>query len=199
MNVNLDDYESVKSRKAKFYKDYPKGSITVELLNLESINTHAVFKASVFESKEDQEKNLPRGIGYALEVRDKEKKVSNSGKEYESVNYTSWTENCEESAVGRALDNAGYSGNKKASREEMVKAQTHAEVFSKETEDPDWVKGEETKQLPEDKKVCMAHEEPIQMFQGKSKTKFNDDGTPKTYWWHSDPAEGMCFGSGYKS
>lgn len=130
MNFNPEEYETVKSRKDKFYEKYPEGSIIVELLNLESINTHAVFKASVFETKQDQEKNLPRGIGYALEIRDKEKSISKSGKEYESINYTSWTENCEESAVGRALDNAGYSGNKKASREEMVKAQAHAERFS---------------------------------------------------------------------
>jgi hypothetical protein len=42
-------------------------------------------------------------------------------KQYETVNYTSWTENCEESAIGRALDNAGYASS--PSREEMQKVE----------------------------------------------------------------------------
>lgn len=37
------------------------------------------------------------------------------------ANKTSALENAETSAIGRALANAGYSGNKRASREEMVK------------------------------------------------------------------------------
>jgi hypothetical protein len=37
------------------------------------------------------------------------------------ANKTSALENAETSAIGRALANAGYSGNKRASREEMAK------------------------------------------------------------------------------
>jgi hypothetical protein len=122
MKFNPNEYETVKERKERFYKDHPEGRIDVKLINQDSPLDFALFRAEIYLSPEDQEKGLYKATGYALEVRDKELSVSNSGKEYESVNYSSWTENCEESAVGRALDNAGYSGNKKPSREEMNKA-----------------------------------------------------------------------------
>lgn len=132
-NFNLEDYETVKERKAKFYEQFKEGSIVVELQNYESVTEFALFKASVYESKADQLNGTPRGVGYALELRDKEKRLSGAGKEYESVNFTSWTENAEESAIGRALDNAGFSGNKKPSREEMSKVQRHSEILNKPT------------------------------------------------------------------
>lgn len=122
-NFNLNDYETVKQRKERFYKDHADGRIVVELCNASNPLDYALFVARVYLTGDDQKNGLEKATGYALEVRDKELSVSNQGKEYESVNYSSWTENAEESAVGRALDNAGYSGNKKASREEMAKAQ----------------------------------------------------------------------------
>lgn len=128
MNINLDNYETVKARKIRFYKDHPDGRIIVSLENQESILDFALFKAQVFLTAEDQLKGLPRGVGFALEMRDKEKQVSSKGKAYESVNFTSWTENCEESAVGRALDNAGYASNGKPSKEEMIKAGVNARI-----------------------------------------------------------------------
>lgn len=128
-NFNLNDYETVKERKAKFYEQFKEGSIIVELQNYESVTEFALFKASVYESKADQLNGTPRGVGYALELRDKEKRLSGAGKEYESVNFTSWTENAEESSIGRALDNAGFSGNKKPSREEMEKVQRHTQIL----------------------------------------------------------------------
>jgi hypothetical protein len=127
-NFDLNSYETVKQRKKRFYTEYPNGRITVDLCSRDSIEDYALFKASVFLSPEEQEKGLARGIGFALELRDKELKKTNSGKQYESVNYTSWTENCEESAVGRALDNAGFFSDPKCSREEMEKAQRMARI-----------------------------------------------------------------------
>ena len=125
----LENYETVKERKKRFYADNEDGRIIVEQQS-DNILEYALFKVSIYKDKADQEKGLAWSTGYALEMRDKEKSISTSGKEYESVNYTSWTENCEESAVGRALDNAGYSGNNKCSREEMEKAQRHAGMNS---------------------------------------------------------------------
>lgn len=130
---DLDNYETVKQRKERFYQDHVDGRIVVELINQDHLE-YACFKACVYLNQVDQEKNCPRGVGYALEIRDKELSVSRYGEQYESVNFTSWTENCEESAVGRALDNAGYSGNKKASREEMDKAQRMSNTISKQKE-----------------------------------------------------------------
>lgn len=134
-NFNMDSYETVKQRKKRFYSEYPNGRITVDLCSRDSIEDYALFKASVFLSPEEQEKGLARGIGFALELRDKELKKTNSGKQYESVNYTSWTENCEESAVGRALDNAGFFSDPKCSREEIEKAQRIFKVASKNIQD----------------------------------------------------------------
>mgnify|MGYP003647471979 FL=1 len=42
---------------------------------------------------------------------------------------------CETSSIGRALANAGYSGNKRASREEMEKVQR----FEEQAKNRDWV------------------------------------------------------------
>jgi len=125
---NLNEYETVKQRKERFYNDHADGRIVVELCNTLNPLDYALFVAKVYLNKGDQEKGLCKATGYALEVRDTELKTTKDKytgelKEYESVNYSSWTENCEESAVGRALDNAGYSGNKKPSRDEMEKAQ----------------------------------------------------------------------------
>ena len=129
MKFNLKEYETVKERKSKFYKDFPDGRIIVENISDKPL-VYAHFKATLYISKEDQKENLPKAIGYALEVRDTEMKVSQYGQKYESVNYSSWTENCEESAIGRALDNAGYS-NKKPSREEMEKAEKMNNTMAK--------------------------------------------------------------------
>lgn len=107
---DLSDYETVKSRKKRFYKDHPDGSLVVEIV--ESTDTHAFYKALVFKNKDDQSKNLATATGYAREV----KGVGSF------ANKVSFHENAEESAVGRALDNAGYAGNDKPSREEMEKA-----------------------------------------------------------------------------
>ena len=130
-NFDLDSYETVKERKKKFKADYPDGRIVVEQINLpEQIKELAEFKAYLFKDADEQSKNLPLATGHALEIRETELSRSRDGKTYESVNYTSWTENAEESAVGRALDNAGYAG--APSREEMKKVIRHAELLTKE-------------------------------------------------------------------
>ena len=132
MKFNLNEYEPVKARKQRFYGDHPNGRIVVSLVNSEeSIQNMALFKAYIYLTAEDQEKGLPRATGYALELRDTELKATRDGRTYESVNFTSWTENAEESAVGRALDNAGYASNMKASREEMEKVERMSKAVDK--------------------------------------------------------------------
>jgi len=121
MHFDPSKYETVKVRKKKFYADYPDGRIIVKPISTNPLE-YSLFVVELFKNGEDQAKNLIFATGTALEIRDTELSRSSSGKEYESVNYTSWTENCEESAVGRALDNAGYAGNDKCSLEEMEKA-----------------------------------------------------------------------------
>jgi len=138
MSKNLENYETVKSRKQRFYKDWPEGRIVVSLENPHEVMEQAVMKATVYLTRDDQDAALPRGVGYALEVRDKELKTTRAGKQYESVNYTSWLENCEESAVGRALDNAGYASGT-CSREEMEKAQRNSKALSNNQDPANWV------------------------------------------------------------
>lgn len=114
---NLDDYEPVEKRIQRFYADHEDGSITTELLN-ENVNDFAAVKATVLVAGEI------RATGLAIEMRDLELTKTQSGKMFESVNYSSWLENAETSAIGRALANFNYTGSKnRPSREEMQKVQ----------------------------------------------------------------------------
>ena len=118
-NFNLADYETVDSRIKRFYEDHPEGSITTELVDKtgEVGATRWIVKASVWRARTliEGDQSLvaisPDGTGLAFE---------NDGDGM--ANKTSALENCETSAIGRALANIGYSGDKRASREEMVKA-----------------------------------------------------------------------------
>jgi hypothetical protein len=123
---NPNDYETVKQRKKKFYGDFPDGRIIPELIKDDE--NRVIFRTKLFKSREDQKDDLILAIGYAHELRDHTLKTTKGGKSYESINYSSWIENCEESATGRALDNAGYAGNDKCSREEIIKAKKNAKI-----------------------------------------------------------------------
>jgi hypothetical protein len=119
---NLDEYEPVEERVKRFYADHPDGTIVTELKSDANNSTFAVFCATLRIAGEVV------ATGWAQEQREMEKKVSRGGQEYEDVNYTSWLENAETSAIGRALANFNYAGSKRPSREEMVKHERHAEV-----------------------------------------------------------------------
>ena len=111
-NFNLNDYETVDSRIKRFYTDHPNGRINTDLVSMlgETGKTRWVVKASVWRDA-GSGVELPDGTGYAFE---------NDGEGM--ANKTSALENGETSAIGRALANIGYSGDKRASREEMTKA-----------------------------------------------------------------------------
>jgi len=103
---NLADYEPVEVRLEKFIKDYPAFRISTELEVVEA--TRYIVKAYLYKDAGD---SVAWSTGYAEET------VSNRG-----VNQTSALENCETSAIGRALANAGYAPKgKRPSREEMSK------------------------------------------------------------------------------
>jgi hypothetical protein len=103
---NLADYETVESRLEKWWKDYPDGRIQTKLE--QATDTRYIVSAELFKTEADAR---AYSTGLASES------VSDRG-----VNSTSALENCETSAIGRALANAGYAAKgKRASREEMTK------------------------------------------------------------------------------
>jgi hypothetical protein len=103
---NLADYEPVEVRLEKFINDHKNFRISTELEVVEA--TRYIVKAYLFKDAND---SVAWATGYAEET------VTSRG-----VNQTSALENCETSAIGRALANAGYAPKgKRPSREEMTK------------------------------------------------------------------------------
>ena len=110
---NLEDYETVEERLAKFWKDHPDGQIHTKVL--EHTTSRFIVEASIYRTEADAR---PWTTGLAEET------IQGRG-----VNATSALENCETSAIGRALANAGYATKgKRASREEMSKVKAKVEV-----------------------------------------------------------------------
>ena len=108
MGFNLDDYEPVAARHSRWLADHPNGRTITHMISAPGADI-CVIRAELWLE------DICIATGYAEEVR-------GAG----NVNRTSHVENCETSAVGRALANAGYAGsdvNKRPSREEMSKVQ----------------------------------------------------------------------------
>ena len=102
----LEDYETVEERLTKFWKEHPDGRIETELL--EASTSRFIVLARIYRTEADAKAWTS---GHAYEV------ISDRG-----VNSTSALENCETSAIGRALANANYATHgKRPSREEMSK------------------------------------------------------------------------------
>lgn len=113
---NLEDYETVEERLIKFWKEHPDGQIHTKLLD--SAGGRFIVEAAIYRTEADVR---PWTTGLAEET------VQGRG-----VNATSALENCETSAIGRALANAGYATKgKRASREEMGKVIKSSEVKAK--------------------------------------------------------------------
>ena len=105
---NLADYETVESRLEKWWKDYPDGRVETKIE--QATDVRYIVSAQLYKTEADAK---PCATGLASES------ISDRG-----VNSTSALENCETSAIGRALANAGYAAKgKRASREEMSKVE----------------------------------------------------------------------------
>jgi len=117
-----------------------------------NINT-VLFTALLYKNAEDQEKDLPLATGWAFEIK---------GDGY--VNKTIHLENCETSAIGRALANIGICGKNRASYEEMIKVQRmldedkNPSMGSESETDTTQLKskGVESKNIPENNPCAVA-------------------------------------------
>jgi hypothetical protein len=113
----LKDYILVNDRIMKFYEKYPDGRIVTDIISWDE--GRIVMRAMVYRDYES-DKVLATGHAYEQE-----------GSTY--INKTSALENCETSAVGRALALAGFEIKKSiASKEEVEAAQAKQEVLKRE-------------------------------------------------------------------
>jgi len=90
-NFRVKDYVDVAERIRLFYERYPEGSIQTELVRLEG--DMVIFRAVVYRDREDPYPTT----GWAYEREG-----------VGVVNKTSFIENCETSAIGRALSNLNF-------------------------------------------------------------------------------------------
>jgi len=113
MSFNPADYAEVAERLPLFWKDCARGRIITDIVVDDG--QRIVIRAELYADIAD---TVPTTTGFAEEIRGSS-----------MVNKTSALENCETSAIGRALANYQYQGSKKrASLEEMVKVYRQGEA-----------------------------------------------------------------------
>jgi hypothetical protein len=111
VGFNPSDYQDVDTRVHLFYQAHPRGRIISELVAYS--DREFIVRAEVYRDQDDSE---PAATGLAQEI------VGST-----PVNKTSALENCETSAIGRALANLGLSPKgQRPSVEEMQKAERAA-------------------------------------------------------------------------
>lgn len=114
-NIKGKEYAEVNQRIKAFRMCYPEGTIYTELLSNEG--GVCIFRAKVYGNG-DPATNSLLGVGHAYE------KEGSS-----NINKTSYIENCETSAVGRALGMAGFGiDTSVASAEEVQNAILNQEI-----------------------------------------------------------------------
>tara|TARA_R100001086_G_scaffold3764_1_gene2565 strand:+ start:4755 stop:5504 length:750 start_codon:yes stop_codon:yes gene_type:complete len=140
MGFNLNDYEMVEDRLKVFWADYPNGRIETNIVHITDDGTCVSIKAELYT---DTKTALPVATGLAQETK------GQGG----PVNKDAWLENCETSAIGRALANWKYQGKdkKRPSREEMskVSGKTSEAVKSKPKKETKPVAGSPVKAISE--------------------------------------------------
>lgn len=115
---DLKDYATVEERLKLYGQDNPDFRVRTEVLQYDP-DDKVVIRAVLYRNGEDQRYGLFHSTGIAEETPEG------------YVNSTSRVENCETSAIGRALANVNYSGKGgRPSREEMEKVKRLSEARS---------------------------------------------------------------------
>ena len=125
---NLDNYETVEDRLKKYWEENPYGKIETEVVHITDDGSCVTIKASVY-------------IHAMTDVGDHTLILKTTGIAQETkgqggfANADAWMENCETSAIGRALANWKYQGSTKPrpSKEEMSKVQVEKKPVKKPT------------------------------------------------------------------
>jgi hypothetical protein len=109
MGFDLSNYETVEQRLVRWWAAYPNGRVYTCMMNY--TGDACVFYCELYADKEDK---VPVATGYAEEI-----------KTDRGVNATSFVENAETSAIGRAIGNCslGSNGTPRPSRNEMQKVE----------------------------------------------------------------------------
>lgn len=112
---DLSQYEPVEDRIRRFYADHPEGRIYTKIVHKGTAESGIVMQWAVKATVLAED---PEGVVTVVADGHAEEIVGST-----NVNKTSALENCETSAIGRALANYGYAPKgARPSREEMVKA-----------------------------------------------------------------------------
>jgi len=117
MKIHGKEYEEVKDRITRFWHQYPNGSIQTQI---ESEKDGVIIRAFLYAERTEPVSIIATGLAHEFR--------SENSRE---VNYKCWVENCETSAIGRALANAGFSsGTERPSAEEMRKVDRPDPILS---------------------------------------------------------------------
>jgi hypothetical protein len=134
---NLDDYETVHQMLIRAYTEYPAARVLTYNVTPEGTTDRYEFRAELYLDGTD---TRPNATGWAYEV------IGST-----NVNTTSAMENCETSAIGRAINNSvlvlGKPNKNRPSREEMEKVQRMTPVTF--TADQQSMAQQAVEQLPE--------------------------------------------------
>ena len=114
---NLDNYETVADRVARFQKQHINGRITTKVISLDNAKGEVLAMAEVYRKQEDTE---PSGVDYAFGI----------AATYPQSMRKFYVEDTVTSAIGRALSLV-LDTDKKPTREDMQKVQAHQEVKAK--------------------------------------------------------------------
>ncbi|MBA4495129.1 hypothetical protein ACFO25_10060 [Paenactinomyces guangxiensis] len=147
----LETYATVNERLMKFREDYPEGIIDPEIIKWTDDGL-IVIQVKIYKNPEDFKNGIFAAKAHAYEK---------DGTGY--INKGSALENCETSAIGRALAHMGYDIKKSiASREEVANAVYRREQEQVKKEQPQRKQEQaQTQQLPQKQAQPAEKKEPI--------------------------------------